>query len=153
MCEKTKIGYVRTEGNSDVVTAIFHKLAETHPGQFELVELDAKEPAMGMHPFDHIFLRPEAMNRAVNVLTRQPFRLKYKDRIDRYKRVWPRNGCPMLTWKRNNKWLPRFYATPRKFYFSQSQLRQSQVMSLHRISTCSPHTACSLADLDLSRWP
>ena len=152
MCDKTTIGYVRNEATSDVVTAIFSRLAETHPGQFEIVELDP-EMQMGKHPFDSIFLRPEAVKRTLNILTRQPFRLKNRDRIDRYNRVWPRNGCPMLTWKRDRKWLPRFYATPKKFYFSQSQLRLSQVSSLRRISTCSPHTVCSLADLDLSRWP
>lgn len=153
MCDKaTKIGYVRSEATSDVVTAIFHRLAETHPGQFEIVEM-SPEMAMGTHPFDSIFLRPEALERTLNIMTRQPFRLKYRDRIDRYNRVWPRNGCPMLTWNRDRKWLPRFYASPRKFYFSQSQLRQSQVMSLPRISVCPKHTVCSLEDLDLSRWP
>ncbi|MNI33070.1 hypothetical protein D3C73_869980 [compost metagenome] len=152
MCDKTKIGFVRSEVNSDVVTAIFHRLAETHPGQFEIVEMEEQEP-MGMHPFDHIFLRPEALERTVNILTRQPFRLKYRDRIDRYNRVWPRLGCPMLTWNRDRKWLPRFFDTPRKYYFSQPQLRQSQVMSLRSTSNCHRHTVCSLADLDLSRWP
>lgn len=152
MCDKTKIGFVRNEVDSDIVTAIFHRLEERCPGEFEIVELDPQHP-MGMHPFDHIFFQPQELTRVLNVIERQPFRVKYKDRIDRHNRVWPRNGCPMLTWNRDRKWLPRFYASPRKFFFSQSQLRLSQVMSWPSISKCSQPTACSLAALDLSRWP
>lgn len=152
MREKTTIGFVAGAVDSEFVAALSKRLEEESPGEFEVVEL-AAEHSLICHPFDQVIPAARELDRQLNVLNRQPFRLMYKDRIDRYNRVWPRNGCPMLTWNRNNKWLPRFYATPRKLYFSQSLLRHSQVMSWRPISICPPHTVCSLEDLDLSRWP
>jgi len=156
MCDKTKIGFVRNAVDSDMIGAILNQLEETHPGKFEIVELE-EQPMIKcpprVHPFDTLCFKPETLAKTLNVITRQPFRLKHRDRIDRYNRVWPRHGAPMLTWNRNLKWLPRFYDSPRKSYFSQSQLRRSQVMSWHPVLDIHPHTVCSLEDLDLSRWP
>lgn len=152
MRDKTVIGFVAGAVNSELVAALTQRLEVECPGEFEVIEISA-EHTPACHPFDQVIPTIRELDRQLNGLTRQPFRLMYKDRIDRYNRVWPRYGCPMLTWNRNSKWLPRFYDTPRKLYFSQSQLRRSQVMSQHRISICSRHTVCSLEDLDLSRWP
>lgn len=153
MREKTTIGFVCGAVDSEFMAALAKRLEEECPGEFEVRELTADDYPPVHHPFDQALPTSKELDRQLNILTRQPFRLTYKDRIERYNRVWPRNGCPMLTWNRDRKWLPRFYATPRKSYFSQSQLRLSQVLSRRPISICQQHTVCSLADLDLSRWP
>lgn len=152
MCDKTKIGFIHGSVDSQFLAALTERLERECPGEFEVVEISAVQPE-GCHPFDHVLPTAEAVNRQLFALSRQPFHKRYEDRIDRYNRVWPRHGCPMLTWNRDLKWLPRFYASPRKFYFSQSQLRLSQVMSWREPSISLRNSVCSLEDLDLSRWP
>lgn len=154
MREKTTIGYIPGAVDSAFADRIFHSLEETHPGQFEIVELKPEDPyAYGKSPLD-MFCSKQAIDLHLTVINRQSFRKANKDRIDRYNRVWPRHGAPMLLWNRKLKWLPRFFSRPsRRLYFSQSQLRLSQVMSWRVPMDTTPHTVCSLADLDLSRWP
>lgn len=154
MREKTTTGCIPGAVDSTFADRIFRTLEETHSGQFEIVELKAEDPyAYGKCPLD-MFSNKQAIDLHLAVINRQSFRKAYKDRIDRYNRVWPRYGAPMLLWNRKLKWLPRFFSGPsRRFYFSQSQLRLSQVTSWQGLMDTTPHTVCSLAELDLSRWP
>lgn len=153
MREKTIVGYVPGAVDSALVDRMIHSLEETHPGQFEIRELSSDDYSYGKCALD-LFCNRTAIDLHVAVITRQSFRKTHKDRIDRYNRVWPRHGAPMLPWNRKYKWLPRFFSEPSKrFYFSQSQLRLSQVTSWRAPPDITPHTVCSLADLDLSRWP
>lgn len=153
MREKTTIGYVPGAVDSAFIDRMFHRLEETNPGEFEIVELKPEDYSYGKCPLD-IFCSRQAIDLHLAVINRQSFRKTHKDRIDRYNRVWPRIGAPLLPWNRKYKWLPRFFSEPSKrFYFSQSQLRLSQVTSWRAQADLTPHTVCSLEDLDLSRWP
>ena len=154
MCDKTEIGYVRNSIDPVSLQHMQDKLVEVYGAEnIRLFEINPL-PDIRVHPFDAFgTLSPNDFDRVIRNSIRLPFRQAYADRIDRYNRVWPRLGCPMLPWNRKYKWLPRFYDTPRRSYFSQSRLRQSQVMSRPHTFRPFQHTVCSLEDLDLSRWP
>lgn len=153
MCDKTKIGYIADSVDPVSLKRLQDKLVEMFGADnIELFELT--DAHVEFHPFDTYGQQlSDQFHRLVRNSIRLPFRQAYADRIDRYNRVWPRLGCPMLPWNRKYKWLPRFYDTPRRSYFSQSRLRQSQVMSRPHTFKPFQHTVCSLEDLDLSRWP
>ncbi|MNQ78065.1 hypothetical protein D3C85_929670 [compost metagenome] len=153
MRDKTVIGFVRDAIDPVLLNDIQSKMVERFGTEsLEFVELTS-DYGYGKCALDFFGPAPHELERTIRNSIRQSFRVKYADRIDRYNRVWPRHGCPMLQWNRKGKWLPRFYDTPRKLYFSQSQLRLSQVSSWRNIPDSRPHTVCSLEGLDLSRWP
>lgn len=153
MRDKTVIGFVRDAVCPVLLQDIQSKMVERFgPEAIEFVELDG-DYGYGKSVLDVFAPAPHELERLIIRSIRQPFRVKYADRLDRYHRVWPRLGCPMLQWNRKGKWLPRFYDTSKKHYFSQSQLRRSQVLSLRSMPDSHKHTVCSLVGLDLSRWP
>lgn len=150
---KTMIGFVRDAIDPVLLQDIQSKMVERFGTEsIEFVEMGG-DYSHGKCPLDSFAPTPQQLEQIVRVSIRQPFRRQYADRIDRYNRVWPRLGAPMLKWNRQGKWLPRFYDTQRRFYFSQSQLRLSQVSSWQAPQDILRHTVCSLEDLDLSRWP
>lgn len=153
MHAKTKIGFVRDAIDPVLLEEIQTRMVERFGTEsIEFIELETQY-GYGKCPLDIFAPTPHEIQSLLLAAIRQPFYHMYADRIDRYNRVWPRLGCPMLQWNRKGKWLPRHYDTSRRQYFSQSQLRQSQVLSWQAPPDIPRHPVCSLEDLDLSRWP
>lgn len=153
MHAKTKIGFVRDAVDPVLLQDIQDKMIEKFGTEaIEFVELGTPF-GYGASPLDVFAPAPHELERLICISIRRSFRDVYSDRIDRHNRVWPRVSAPILQWHRKVKWLPRLHDASRRSYFSQSQLRQSQVLSWRSVPDIPQHTVCSLEDLDLSRWP
>ena len=153
MREKTVIGFVSDTICPMLLSDIQAKLIEAFGEEVvEFVELGG-EYSYGRSVLDIFAPAPHELEAIIRRSTHTSFRIKFADRIQRYHRVWPRNGRPMFQWNRRDKWLPRFYAVSKRSYSSRSRSGRLQELSSLVSVDSRPHTVCSLEGLDLLRWP